>query len=72
MFDRPNSNLSYFDRLSYSLVKAINEPMPVFLIGDFNIDMLSDGNNDFQQLMVQKNLLNMVNEPTNFSTFPGS
>lgn len=68
----PNSNVSYFDCLSYSLDKAINEPMPVFLIGDFNIDMLSGGNNNFKQLMVQKNLLNMVNEPTNFTTFPGT
>lgn len=33
--------------------------MPVFLIGDFNIDILSGGNNNFKQLMAQKNLLNM-------------
>lgn len=34
-----NANMSYLENLSDSLENALNESMPVFLIGDFNIDM---------------------------------
>lgn len=41
-------------------------------MGDFNIDMLSSGNNNFKHLMAHKKLLNIVNELTNFSIVPGT
>lgn len=72
IYPPPNSNVSYFDSLSYSFHKAIPEPMPVFLMGDFKIDMLSSGNNNFKHLMAHKKLLNIVNELTNFSLVPGT
>ena len=68
----PNSNASYYDYLSLSIESALNENMPVFLISDFNIDMLANGNNTFKQLMIRYNLLNLVNEPTNFTSTPGT
>ena len=68
----PNSNMSYYEHISDLLDNALNESMPVFPTGDFNIDMLTKGNNTFKQLMVKNNLKNLVDEATNFTSTPGT
>lgn len=65
-----NVTVSYSDHLSTSFGNALNEAMPIFFMGDFNIDMLTSENNTFKQLMLQNNLLNLVDKPTNFTSIP--
>ena len=64
--------MSYLEHLPDSLENALQESMPVFLIGDFNTDMLIKGNNTFKQFKVKNNLINLVDEVTNFTSTPGT
>lgn len=42
--------------------------MKLFLLGDFNVNMLVAGNNLFKHLLQRLNISNVVDEPTNFTT----
>ena len=53
-----NLTVSYLDHLSTSLGNTLNEAMPIFLMGGFNIDMLTSEKNTFKQLMFQTWLTN--------------
>lgn len=46
--------------------------LPLFLLGDFNFDMLADGNNAFKQMLQNFSLSNVVKQPTNFSSSRGT
>lgn len=46
--------------------------LPLFLLGDFNFDMLADGNNAFKQMLQNFSLSNVVKQPTSFSTSRGT
>lgn len=50
----------------------MNTELPLFLLGDFNFDMLADGNNAFKQMLQNFCLSNVVKQPTNFSTSRGT
>lgn len=48
MYRPRNSRTDKLNNLVISLDNAIDTALPIFLMGDFNIDMLSCGNNVFK------------------------
>lgn len=51
--------------------QALDTEYKLFLIGDFNVDMLATGNNTFKSLLRRLNLRNVVKKPTNFNANSG-
>ena len=68
----PNSKADFLEQLAACLEKALDTEMPIFLMGDFNIDMLAEGNNTFRQLLHNFSLTNIINQSTNFTTSRGT
>ena len=52
--------------------KALEGKLPVFLVGDFNVNMLSNQSPRFKSVLQKLNLTNLVNCPTNFTTTEGT
>lgn len=48
MYRQHNSRTDKPNNLAISLDNAIDTALPIFVMGDFNIDMLSCGNNVFK------------------------
>jgi hypothetical protein len=44
----PNSNLHIWELLCESVDKALDSDLPLFLVGDYNCDMLSNSSNYFR------------------------
>lgn len=55
-----------------SLENAIDTGLPIFLMGDFNIDMLADGNHVFKHMLQKFFLTNVITQPTNYTTTRGT
>ncbi|XP_062581833.1 uncharacterized protein LOC134243596, partial [Saccostrea cucullata] len=68
----PNSGSDFWDKFTSTVERALDTEMKLFLLGDFNVNMLAPGNNTFKNLLLQLNLSNVVLEPTNFTTDIGT
>lgn len=44
----------------------------MFLLGDFNVNVLSYNSNNFKDLLERQGFSNLINGPTNFTTQPGT
>ena len=64
----PNSNLPIWE----SVDKALDSDLPLFLVGDYNCDMLSNSSNYFKKILNRLNLENVVFEATHFTTETGT
>lgn len=60
------------DLLSSNLDKAIEGYLPIFLLGDFNVNILSNQCTKFKQILQKLNLHSLVTCPTNFTTSEGT
>lgn len=72
MYRPPNSRAYVLDNLAISLENAIDTGLPIFLMGDFNIDMLVDGNQVFKHMLQNFSLTNVITQPTNYTTTRGT
>ena len=72
LYRPPSAKVELLDNLYDSLSKAIDSNLPVFLTGDFNINMLSDTSKTFKHFLQRLNLDNVIDEPTNFTTSTGT
>ena len=52
--------------------KALEGKLPVFLVVDFNVNMLSSQSSKFKSMVQKQNLKTLVNCPTNFTTTEGT
>ncbi|VDI01051.1 Hypothetical predicted protein [Mytilus galloprovincialis] len=76
----PNSRVKLWDYFYDSVSKALDKNLPVFLTGDFNVDMLSSnnmpcrstGSNNLRNILQRLNMYNLVFEKTNFTTDTGT
>jgi hypothetical protein len=68
----PNSNLHIWELFCESVDKALDSDLPLFLVGDYNCDMLSNSSNYFKKILNRLNLENVVLEATNFTTGTGT
>lgn len=68
----PSAKAEFVNQLALSIESALNTELPLFLLGDFNFDMLADGNNAFKQMLQNFSLSNVVKQPTIFSTSRGT
>lgn len=50
--------------------KIIDTQLPMFLLGDFNVNVLSDNSNNFKDLLQRQGFSNLINGPTNFTAQP--
>lgn len=64
----PKSNSQYWGQFSSCIEKVIDTQLPVFLLGDFNVNLLSDNSNKFKVLLEKQGFINLINGPTNFTT----
>jgi hypothetical protein len=51
---------------------ALDSDLPLFLVGDYNCDMLSNSSNYFKKILNRLNLENVVFEATHFTTDTGT
>ena len=68
----PNSNLHIWELFCESVDKALDSDLPLFLVGDYNCDMLSNSSNYFKKILNRLNLENVVFEATHFTTETGT
>ena len=68
----PSAKADFVNQLALSIESALNAELPIFLLGDFNFDMLADGNNAFKNMLQNFSLSNVVTKPTNFSRSKGT
>lgn len=54
--------------LALSIDREVSTDLPIFLLGDFNFDVLADGNNKFKQMLQNVLFLIVVKQPKHFST----
>lgn len=52
--------------------QALDANIPVILLGDFKINMLSDQSKNFTHMLQRLNLKNIINNATNFTTKVGT
>lgn len=72
MYRPPSSTAGYWDLFSLNLNKVLDSNLPIFLLGDFNTNILSNQSTRFKQILQRLNLHNLVNTPTNFTTSEGT
>ena len=64
----PNSNNNYFDLILESIDKAYSTKIAdIIITGDFNINMLVNGNNKMTDVTQLYNLKQLIQEPTHFT-----
>ena len=68
----PNSKAEYWDNFLYNLQQALDLNIPILLLGDFNVNMLSNQSRQFKLLLQRLNLTNLINNATNFTTNTGT
>lgn len=68
----PQSCAEYWKKISATMEQALDTEYKLFLVGDFNVNMLATGNNTFKTLLQRLNIYNVVNKPTNFIVNSGS
>ena len=61
---RPNSLMTYFDRLINNIEKASNFNYNMVLIGDFNVDMSHCSHQYYSKMSSMCDLFNFITEPT--------
>jgi hypothetical protein len=66
------SNLPIWELFCESVDKALDSDLPLFLVGDYNCDMLSNSSNYFKKILNRLNLENVVFEATHFTTETGT
>jgi hypothetical protein len=64
--------LYILDLFCESVDKALDSDLPLFLVGDYNCDTLSNSRNYFKKILNRLNLENVVFEATNFYTETGT
>ena len=64
--------LYIWDLFCESVDKALDTDLPLFLVGDYNCDMLPNSSNYFKKILNRLNLENVVFEATNFTTETGT
>lgn len=72
---RPHQSCAeYWEKFSATMEQALDTEYKLFLVGDFNVNMLASGNNTFKTLLQCLNIYNVVtcNKPTNFVVNSGS
>ena len=72
LYRPPSSLVSHWYLLCSNIDKALEGKLPVFLVGDFNVNMLSNQSSRFKSVLQKQNLTNLVNCPTNFTTTEGT
>ncbi|KAK6171783.1 hypothetical protein SNE40_018213 [Patella caerulea] len=74
LYRPPNTRVAFWDILYDTLSNALDSDSFFILTGDFNINILSNSSNcaKFEKLLQRLNLENLIKEPTNFTTLPGS
>ena len=60
----PQTEISFYQKFEHNIQSVLDLNIPVFLAGDFNIDMLGNRCNQFKTLLTRLNLVNIVQEPT--------
>jgi hypothetical protein len=69
LYRPPRSLAQYWEFFISNVEKAMECDLP-FLLGDFNINILSEQSFNFKLMLQRLNLHNYINDPTNFSNFP--
>ena len=69
----PNVLVQYWDHFCLNMEKAMQSAIPIFLLGDFNVNILSEQSRNFKLLLQRMNLHNeIIHDPTNFSSNVGT
>ena len=68
----PNVLVQYWDHFCLNMEKAMQSAIPIFLLGDFNVNILSEQSRNFKLLLQRMNLHNVIHDPTNFSSNVGT
>ena len=70
LYRPPSSLVQYWEFFISNVEKAMECDLPIFLLGDFNTNILSEQSLNFKLMLQRLNLQNYINDPTNFSNFP--
>ena len=68
----PNSKVENWDHFQLNIQQVLDTNLPIVLLGDFNVNMLSDQSKQFKLLLQRLNLTNIINDTTNFTTNAGT
>ena len=72
LYRPPSSLISYWDLLCSNIDKALEGKLPIFLVGDYNVNMLSSQSSKLKSMVQKQNLKTLVNCPTNLTTTEGT
>lgn len=72
LYRPPSSTANYWDLFSLNLNKVLDNNLPIFLLSDFNTNILSNQSTRFKQILQRLNLHNLINTPTNFTNPEGT
>ena len=68
LYRPPQSNVSYWQKFENNIQPIIDLNIPIFLGGDFNVDMLVSQSSHLGNILTRLNLVNVVQEPTRITS----